>query len=179
VAAQLLQALQAVVARNVDPVKSAVLSVTSLHTGGDAFNVIPQTVHMKGTVRTLEEDVRALVELRFRAMVEHITAAFGATVKLEFTRGYPVTVNHEAETAFAADVAASVAGEGRVERALPPLLGAEDFSYMLNERPGAFIFIGNGNTAMVHHPKYDFNDEVIPYGVSYWARLAETAMPLG
>ena len=178
VAAQLLQALQSVVARNVDPVKSAVLSVTSLHTGGDAFNVIPQTVHMKGTIRTLEEDVRALVELRFRAMVEHITAAFGATVKLDFIRGYPVTVNHEAEAGFAADVAESVAGEGRVERELAPLLGAEDFSYMLNERPGAFIFIGNGNTAMVHHPKYDFNDEVIPYGVSYWAKLAETAMPL-
>jgi len=178
VAAQLLQALQSVVARNVDPVKSAVLSVTSLHTGGDAFNVIPQTVHMKGTIRTLEEDVRALVELRLRAMVEHIAAAFGATATLGFERGYPVTVNHEAETFFAADVAEAVAGEGRVERELPPLLGAEDFSYMLNERPGAFIFIGNGNTAMVHHPKYDFNDEVIPYGVSYWAKLAETAMPL-
>ncbi|HSF97023.1 MAG TPA: M20 aminoacylase family protein [Thermohalobaculum sp.] len=179
VAAQLLQALQSIVARNVDPVESAVLSVTALHTGGDAFNVIPQTVHLKGTIRTLKEEVRALVETRFRTMVEHIAAAFDAKVTLDFQRGYPVTVNSEAETHFAASVAEGVAGAGRVDIDLPPMLGAEDFSYMLNERPGAMIWIGNGDTAMVHHPDYDFNDEIIPIGSSYWARLAETAMPAG
>jgi len=178
VAAQLMQSLQSVVARNVDPVESAVLSVTSLHTGGDAFNVIPQTVHMKGTIRTLKESVRGLVEKRLRTMVEHIAAAFDAKVTLGFTRGYPVTVNSAAETAFAAQVAEGVAGEGRVDTDLPPVLGAEDFSYMLNARPGAMIWVGNGDTAMVHHPKYDFNDAVIPVGSSYWARLAETAMPV-
>ncbi len=179
VAAQLMQALQSVVARNVDPVESAVLSITSLHTGGDAFNVIPQTVHMKGTIRTLKEEVRQLVEKRLRTMVDGIAAAFDAKITLDFKRGYPVTVNHEAETAIAADVAESVSVQGGVDRDLPPLLGAEDFSYMLNERPGAFIFVGNGDTAMVHHPEYDFNDEAIPFGVSYWAKLAETTMPVG
>jgi len=179
VAAQLMQALQSVVARNVDPAESAVLSVTSLHTGGDAFNVIPQTVHMKGTIRTLKPEIRELAEQRLRLMVENITAAFGATAALDFRRGYPVTVNSEAETTFAAGVAETVAGEGRVDRDLAPLLGGEDFSYMLEARPGAFIFVGNGDTAMVHHPEYDFNDEAIPYGVSYWAKLAETAMPAG
>jgi hippurate hydrolase len=179
IAAHLMQALQSVVARNIDPVESAVLSITSLHTGGDAFNVIPQTVHMKGTVRTLKPDIRQLVEQRLRAVTDGIAAAFGATVRLDFRTGYPVTVNHDAETAFAADVAEAVAGEGRVERDLAPLLGAEDFSYMAEVCPGAFIFIGNGDTRMVHHPEYDFNDEAIPYGVSYWARLAETAMPAG
>jgi len=179
VAAQLMQALQSVVARNIDPVESAVLSITSLHTGGDAFNVIPQTVHMKGTVRALKPEIRELVEQRLRLMVENITAAFGATVKLDFQPGYPVTVNHDAETAFAADVAEAVVGEGRIDRDMSPLLGGEDFSYMLEARPGAFIFLGNGDTQMVHHPEYDFSDEAIPYGVSYWAKLAETAMPVG
>jgi hippurate hydrolase len=179
VAAQLMQALQSVVARNIDPVESAVLSITALHTGGDAFNVIPQTVHMKGTIRTLKPEIRALAEQRLRAVTDGIVAAFGATVTLDFRCGYPVTVNHDAETAFAADVAETVAGEGRVDRDLAPLLGGEDFSYMLEARPGAFIFVGNGDTPMVHHPEYDFNDAAIPYGVSYWAKLAETAMPAG
>ncbi len=177
IAAQLMQALQSVVARNVDPMESAVLSITSLHTGGDSFNVIPQTVHMKGTIRTLKEEIRGLVEKRLRTMTDGIAAAFDATITLGFERGYPVTVNSEAETAFAADVAATVAAGGQVDRERAAVLGAEDFSYMLNARPGAFIWIGNGDTAMVHHPKYDFNDEAIPYGVSYWAKLAETAMP--
>ena len=177
IAAQLMQALQSVVARNVDPMESAVLSITSLHTGGDSFNVIPQTVHMKGTIRTLKEEIRGLVEKRLRTMTDGIAAAFDATITLGFERGYPVTVNSEAETAFAADVAATVAAGGQVDRERAAVLGAEDFSYMLNARPGAFIWIGNGDTAMVHHPEYDFNDEAIPYGVSYWAKLAETAMP--
>jgi amidohydrolase len=179
VAAQLLQALQSVVSRNVDPIESAVLSITALHTGGDAFNVIPQTVHMKGTIRTLKEEIRGLVEQRLRTMIDGIALAFDARITLDFRRGYPVTVNAEAETAFAADVAETVAAGGLVDRDRPAVLGGEDFSYMLNERPGAFIWIGNGDTAMVHHPEYDFNDAAIPYGVSYWAKLAETAMPAG
>jgi amidohydrolase len=179
VAAQMMLALQSVVARNVDPIESAVLSVTSLHTGGDAFNVIPQTVRMKGTVRTFKAEIRGLVEQRLRSIVDGVAATFEATVELDFIRGYPVTINSAAETAFAAEVAEEVAGEARVNRNLTPLLGAEDFSYMLEARPGAFIFIGNGDTADVHHPEYDFNDEVIPYGISYWAKLAETAMPAG
>jgi len=178
VAAHLMIALQSIVARNVDPVESAVVSVTSLHTGGDSFNVIPQTVKLKGTIRTLSPAVRELVETRFRAVVDGVAATFGARIALDFERGYPVTVNHDAETAFAADVAEEVAGIGKVERDLAPLLGAEDFSYMLEARPGAFIFLGNGDTANVHHPQYDFNDAAIPYGVSYWARLAEKAMPI-
>jgi hippurate hydrolase len=179
VAAQLLQALQSVVERNVDPLESAVLSVTSLHTGGDSYNVIPHTVHMKGTIRTLKENVRGLVEQRFRTMVAHIAAAFDAKVSLVFEPGYPVTVNAEPETAFAAGVAEGVAGAGRVDTDQPPVMGAEDFSYMLNARPGAMIWIGNGDTQKVHHPAYDFNDQAIPFGCSYWARLAETAMPVG
>jgi hippurate hydrolase len=178
VAAQLLQTLQSVVARNVDPVESAVLSITSLHTGGDAFNVIPQTVHMKGTIRTLKEDVRTLVARRLHKVIDGIAATFDCRIGIDFVRGYPVTVNSAPETAFACDTAEAVAVQGGVERNMPPVLGAEDFSYMLEARPGAMIWIGNGDTAMVHHPEYDFNDEAIPYGVSYWAKLAETAMPV-
>ncbi len=178
VAASLMQAIQSVVSRNVDPIDSAVLSVSTLRTGGDSFNVLPQTVHMKGTMRALRQEVREMVEQRLRGMVEHIAAAYGAAATFDFHPSYPVTVNHEAETAFAAEVAEGIAGEGRVTRDAPPVLGTEDFSYMLEARPGAFIFLGQGDTANLHHPAYDFNDEIIPVGVSYWARLAETAMPL-
>gem|GEM_PF-7985 len=179
VAAQLMIALQSVVARNVDPVESAVISVTSLHAAGDSFNVIPQTVRMKGTIRTLSPAVRELVEKRLRGVIDGVAATFDARIVLDFRRGYPVTVNHAAETEFAAEVAEGVAGANNVDRNLAPLLGAEDFSYMLETRPGAFIFVGNGDTTNVHHPEYDFNDAAIPYGVSYWAKLVETAMPVG
>ncbi len=179
VASQLMQGVQSIVARNVDPIESAVLSITSLHTGGDAFNVIPQTVHMKGTIRTLKDEVRDVVKARFQAMADGLATAFDAKIDLQFLGGYPVTVNSEAETAFAAGVAETVALENGVDRDQPPLMGGEDFSYMLNERPGAMIWLGNGDTQMVHHPEYDFNDEAIPYGVSFWAKLAETAMPAG
>ena len=179
VAAQLMQALQSVVARNVDPLESAVLSVTALRTGGDAFNVIPQTVHMKGTIRTLKDEVRDVVLARMQKMAEGLGAAFEANVDLKILPGYPVTVNSEAEAAFAADVAETVAADNGVDRDQAPMMGGEDFSYMLNERPGAMIWLGNGDTPMVHHPEYDFNDAAIPYGVSYWAKLAETAMPVG
>jgi hippurate hydrolase len=178
VGAQTIVALQSIAARTVDPVESVVLSVTTFHTGGDAYNVIPQTAQLKGTVRTLSTAVQDLVERRMAEMVEHVARAYGAKATFSYHRNYPVTVNAPAQTAFAADVAADVAGEGRVLRDAPPLMGAEDFSFMLNARPGAFIFAGNGDTAGVHHPAYDFNDELIPYGCSYWVRLAERAMPL-
>jgi hippurate hydrolase len=176
-AAQIVVALQGIVARNVDPLEAAVVSVTSFVTGSTAHNVIPQTVELKGTVRSLIDPVRDLCERRVAETAEHVARAYGATARVGYERGYPVTVNAEANAAFAAGVAGEVAGEARVDGAVAPLMGAEDFSYMLNARPGAFIFIGNGDTAGVHHPAYDFNDQAIPHGCSYWARLVERALP--
>lgn len=173
---QLHQALQSIVARNVNPVDSAVVSLTMFH-AGDAMNVIAQTAKLCGTVRTLTAPVRDLVERRMHEICEGMARMHNAKVELKYARGYPVTVNHEAQTEFAAKVARSVVGDRNVEDNVLPVLGGEDFSYMLEARPGAFIFIGNGNTAGVHHPAYDFNDEAIPVGCSYWARLVETAMP--
>ncbi len=177
VAAQILTGLQSIAARNVDPIENAVVSVTHLDTGPWSHNVIPQVVEMTGTARTLTEPVRDLVEARIVRLAEGVAQAFGAKADARYTRDYPVTINTPAEAAFAADVAEGVAAEGRVDREVPPVMGGEDFSFMLNERPGAMIWVGNGDTAGVHHPEYDFNDAAIPYGVSYWARLAETAMP--
>ncbi|HXD47059.1 MAG TPA: M20 aminoacylase family protein [Pseudolabrys sp.] len=168
-------AMQSVVSRNTDPLKSAVVSVTMFE-AGTADNVIPQRVQLDGTVRTLDEDVRVMVEQRLGAIVEHTAAAFGAKAKFTYRRNYPVLVNHEKQTAFAADVASEVAGEKQVNRELVPMMGAEDFSFMLNERPGAFIWVGNGPSAGLHHPEYNFNDEAIPFGTSYWVRLVETAL---
>lgn len=177
VGAQVMVALQSIVARNVDPIESAVISVTKFH-AGDAFNVIPQVAHLGGTVRTLSPEVRNMVENRMAELVKLTARAHGATAEFSYKRGYPVLVNHDDQTNFAARIASDVAGEGRVETSAPPIMGGEDFSFMLNSRPGAFVFIGNGDTAPIHHPEYDFNDEVIPAGCSYWARLTETAMPL-
>ncbi len=177
VAAQILTALQSIVARNVDPIENAVITVTHLDTGPWSHNVIPQVVEMTGTARTLSEPVRDLVEAGIARVAKNVAAALGAQAEAVYTRDYPVTINTGAEAAFAADVAEEVAGGGRVDRAIAPVMGGEDFSFMLNERPGALIWVGNGDTAGVHHPEYDFNDAAIPYGVSYWARLAETSMP--
>jgi hippurate hydrolase len=168
-------AMQSVVSRNTDPLKSAVVSVTMFQ-AGTADNVIPQRVQLDGTVRTLDEDVRVMVEQRLAQIVEHTAAAFGAKAKFTYRRNYPVLVNHEKQTAFAADVASEVAGEKQVNRELSPMMGAEDFSFMLNERSGAFIWVGNGPSAGLHHPEYNFNDEAIPFGTSYWVRLVETAL---
>jgi hippurate hydrolase len=121
--------------------------------------------------------MRDLVESRMRAIVEGTAAAFGAEGRLVYNRNYPVTVNAPAQADFAARVATEVVGPAGVDAAAPPVMGAEDFSYLLNARPGAFVFVGNGDTAKLHHPKYDFNDELIPVGCSFWARLVETAMP--
>ncbi len=175
VGAHIITAIQSIVGRNVDPVKSAVVSITMVK-AGTTDNVIPQRVRLDGTARSLSEDVRVLVEERLRTLVENTAAAFGAKGTLTYRRNYPVLVNHERQTGFAADVASEIAGAAQVDRELPPMMGAEDFSFMLNERPGAFIWIGNGPSAGLHHPQYNFNDEIIPFGTSYWVRLVETAL---
>jgi len=176
IGAQMVNALQSIVSRNVDPLASAVISITQFH-AGTADNIIPQTAELRGTVRTLTPELRDLMEQRVRAIVEGTARQHGASVKLTYTRGYPVTVNHAEQAAFAAGIASEIVGEEHVRTNVPPVMGAEDFSYMLEARPGAFIFIGNGDTANLHHPAYDFNDEAIPFGASYWVRLVERAMP--
>ena len=175
VGSQLVSALQQVVARNVDPLESAVISICEFH-AGNARNVIPQTAELHGTVRTLTPEVRELIEKRVHEVVRGIAQVTGARIDLNYERGYPVTVNHTAQTDVAIRIAKEVAGDANVH-ATPPLMGAEDFAYMLEARPGAFIFCGNGDTAGLHHPAYDFNDEAIPFGTSYWVKLVETAMP--
>jgi hippurate hydrolase len=175
VGAQIINAIQSVVARNVDPLKSAVVSICMFR-AGNADNVIPQTVQLRGTARSLASDVRDLLEKRLHVVVESTAAAHGAKAKLTYKRGYPVLVNHEDQTEFAASIASQIAGPDKVDTSLPPMMGAEDFSYMLNVRPGAFIWIGNGDSAGLHHPSYNFNDEAIPFGTSYWVRLVETAL---
>src|SRR5690606_4699285 len=161
VAAHLVTALQTIVSRNLDPLDSAVLSVTMIE-AGEADNVISQTARITGTVRTLDGAVQDLVERRLGEMVPQFAAGFGASAAIRYVRGYPVTVNAPRQTAFAADVAAAVVGEERVDRDTMPSMGGEDFSFMLNERPGAYIFIGNGDGPELHTETYDFNDEVIP-----------------
>jgi hippurate hydrolase len=175
VGAQMVLALQTIVSRNTDPLKNVVVSVTSFRTGSDAYNVIPQTVQLRGTVRTLEAEMRAMAEARIKAIAAQIAEAFGATAVVDYHKGYPVMVNHAAETAHAAAVAAAVAG--KPVREVPPLMGGEDFAYMLEERPGAYILVGNGDTAGVHHPAYDFNDTAIPAGSSWYAGMVEARMP--
>jgi hippurate hydrolase len=176
VGAQIINALQSVVSRNVDPLKSAVVSICMFR-AGNTDNVIPQTVQLRGTARSLAGEVRDLLEKRLPVVVESTAAAYGAKAKLTYKRGYPVLVNHEKQTEFAASVASQIAGPDKVDTGLPPMMGAEDFSFMLNARPGAFIWIGNGASPGLHHPSYNFNDEVIPFGTSYWVKLVETALP--
>jgi len=173
--ANVIQALQSIVARNVDPVESAVVSVTRIQ-AGEALNQIPDAVRLAGTVRSLNDGIRDMVEQRLKQVVESVAGGFGTTANISYKRNYPVTVNHAEQTAFAATVATDVAGADRVDTAVAPMLGGEDFSFMLNERPGAFIFIGNGDSAGLHNSKFDFNDDIIPAGCSYWIRLAETAL---
>ena len=175
VGAQIVTALQSIVARNVDPLESAVISICVFQ-AGQADNVIPQTATLRGTVRSLSPEVREMLKTRVREVVEGTAKLHGAKAELSYSTGYPVLVNDEARAAFAASVAAEIAGKDKVDRDTPPLMGAEDFAYMLEERPGAFIYVGNGDSAMLHHPAYDFNDEAIPVGTSYWVRLAESAL---
>ena len=176
VGAQMLSQMQSIVSRNVDPLEAAVVSITQFH-AGTADNIIPQTAELRGTARTLSPAVRDLVENRLREIVEGTARLHGANARLNYLRDYPVTVNHPRQTEFAAAVAAQVAGPDRVRTDIAPVMGAEDFSFMLEARPGAYIFVGNGDTANLHHPAYDFNDGAIPFGSSYWIKLVETAMP--
>src|SRR3984885_531169 len=175
VGAQVINQLQSVVARNVDPLEAAVVSICMFQSG-HTDNVIPQHAKLRGTARALTVEVRDILRERINTIVEGTARLYGAKAKITYTNGYPVVVNHERETAFAASVAREIAGKDKVETDAPPVMGAEDFAFMLNERPGAFIFCGNGDSAGLHHPAYDFNDEVIPIGTSYWVRLAESAL---
>jgi hippurate hydrolase len=174
VGAQLITALQSIVSRSVDPLDSAVISMCEFH-AGNARNVIPQTAELRGTVRTLTAEVRELVEKRVREVVAGVAQITGARIDLVYERGYPVTVNHASQTDLATEVAKQVAGDANVHE-MPPLMGAEDFAYMLEARPGAFIFCGNGNSAGLHHPAYNFNDEAIVFGTSYWIKLVENTL---
>ena len=174
IASQIVIALQTIASRNVDPVKQVVVSVTSFETGSKAHNVIPETVHLKGTVRTLDGEVQDLTEARMREIVDLTARAYGGRAEIDYRRGYPVMVNSEGQTAFAAEVASAVSGDCADA---PLVMGGEDFAFMLEERPGAYILVGNGDTAMVHHPEYNFNDEAIPAGCSWWAEIVERRMP--
>jgi hippurate hydrolase len=176
VGAQIINQIQSIVSRNVDPLNAAVVSICMFQ-AGNTDNVIPQTAELRGTARSLTPEVRDLLEKRLHEVVEGTARLYGAKAKLTYHRDYPVLRNHAAQTGFAAGVASEVVGRERVDTDVAPVMGAEDFSFMLEARPGAFIFVGNGDSAGLHHPAYDFNDEVIPIGTSYWVRLVETALP--
>jgi amidohydrolase len=175
VGAQMVLALQTIASRNVDPLDACVVSITRFQAGA-ASNIIPQSAWLNGTARTLRAATRDTAERRIREIAGGLAAAAGATARVEYRRGYPATVNHPTQTEFAAAVARKVAGEAQVDSNAAPVMGAEDFSFMLEARPGAFIFLGNGDSAKLHHPAYDFNDAALPYGMSYWVELVETAL---
>ncbi|MEO1107707.1 MAG: M20 aminoacylase family protein [Pseudomonadota bacterium] len=176
VASHIVVSLQSVVARTVDPIKRVVLTVGTFETDSVASNVIAHTVRLRGTVRTLDPEYRNIAEERVRRIAEDTASAFGATAQVTWTPGYPVTVNSEAETGYAAKAAAAVAG--KVNDSTDPIMPSEDFAYMLEERPGAYIFVGNGDTAMCHHPEYNFDDDAIPAGCSWFAELVERRLPI-
>jgi len=175
VGAQIVNQIQSIVARNVDPLKAAVVSICVFQ-AGTTDSVIPQTARLRGTARSLEPEVRDLLERRLHEVVEGTARLHGAQAKLTYRRGYPVLKNYARQAEFAAAVASQVVGGERVDTDFAPVMAAEDFAYMLEARHGAFIFVGNGDSAGLHHPAYNFNDDVIPVGASYWVRLVETAM---
>ena len=178
VASHIVIGLQSIVARNIDPLGSVVVTVGSFHTDSVVSNVIAHEVTLKGTVRTLDPELRKLAHERIMALVPMTAQAYGATAEVDFRWGYPVTMNHPDQTKFAADCAAEVVGEANVDRDTKPVMPAEDFAFMLEARPGAYIFLGNGDTPMCHHPAYRFEDEAIPVGCSWFVTLAERRMPL-
>ncbi len=178
VAGHLITALQSVVSRNLDPQQSAVVSVTTMH-GGDAHNVIPETVTLSGTCRSFDPAVQAMLEQRIGEQVQHICAAFGARGELRYERHYPATINNPEHAGICADIARQLVGAEQVQRAMPPSMGAEDFAFMLQQRPGAYIWLGNGQTGEghgLHNPHYDFNDEILPLGASYWVALVQAQL---
>jgi len=174
IASHVVLALQSIASRNADPINQVVVSVTSFETSSTAFNVIPGSVRLKGTVRTQDKETRALAEVRIKALTDGVASAFGGGAKVTYLQGYPVMVNAPEQTEFAAKVAKTVSGQ--CEDA-PLVMGGEDFAFMAEERPGAYILMGNGDTAMVHNSDYDFNDEAIPAGCSYWAAIVEQRLP--
>tara|TARA_R100000935_G_scaffold593_4_gene2158 strand:- start:166 stop:1329 length:1164 start_codon:yes stop_codon:yes gene_type:complete len=174
IASHVVVALQSIASRNADPTDQVVVSVTSIESSSKAFNVIAQRVMLKGTVRTMSKDMRALAETRLKALAEGTASAFGAKADVNYIKGYPVMVNSPEQTEFAADIARSVSGDCAEA---PLVMGGEDFAFMLEERPGAYILVGNGDGASVHHPEYNFNDDVIPAGCSWWAEIVEKRMP--
>jgi amidohydrolase len=175
VGAQIINNLQSIVSRNVDPLEPAVVSICMFH-AGNTDNVIPQTAQLRGTARSLTRKVQDLLEKRIPEIVRGTAELYGAKATVKYRRGYPVLNNHAAQTDFAAAVAGEIAGKDKIDTDMAPVMGAEDFSFMLNARPGAFIFVGNGDSAGLHHPAYNFNDEAIPFGTSYWVKLVETAL---
>ena len=179
IAAAIVQALQSIVARNVEPVEGGVITIGHIN-GGHTYNVIPEQVTMLGTARWFAPEVGDLLEKRFIETVTGIAAAFGASAEAKFIRLYPATINEPVSTGLAADAARAVQGEARVVPMAKPTMGGEDFSFMLNAKDGAYLMLGGGRSptdAMVHHPKYDFNDEILPVGASWWASLAERLLP--
>ena len=181
VGVQLYNAFQTVISRGVDPIESAVLSVTQFH-AGSANNVIPGTAMLVGTVRSFEPEIRAFLQNRMEEICHHIAALTGARIVLDYKNGYPPLVNSPAETDFAARVAAEIVGDENILRDTPSVMGAEDFSYMLMEKPGSYIWVGQfdpQHREQVHHPGYNFNDRILPIGASYFARLVERALPKG
>jgi amidohydrolase len=175
IGAQIINQLQSIVARNIDPLESAVVSICMFQ-AGQTDNVVPQHAKLLGTARSLKAEIGELLRQRINTVVEGTARLYGGSAKITYTNGYPVVVNHERETDFAVDVAREIVGNDKVDTDVAPVMGAEDFAFMLQERPGAFIFAGNGDSAGLHHPAYDFNDEGIPIGTSYWVRLAEKAL---
>ncbi|MCW9042051.1 MAG: M20 family metallopeptidase [Pseudopelagicola sp.] len=171
------QAIQTILSRNHDTRQEAVISVTQIHTGS-TDNVIPDTAYLNGTVRTFDPEVQEMIRRRMQDIVTGQGAAFGVEAELTFETHYPATINDADKVAFAAGVAAEISGADAVVADRPKEMGAEDFSYMLEERPGAYLFIGQGESAGLHHPNYDFNDAVSPVGASFFARLVERALPL-
>jgi hippurate hydrolase len=181
IGSQIVTALQSLVSRSKDPIETAVISTTMFHAGA-AFNVIPEEAELSGTVRTFNPKVQEIVEAGMKRIAEGISAAMGGTADVDYRRGYPATINHKREADMAANVAASIVGPENVRRDVDPTMGAEDFAFMLNEKPGCYLWLGQGggsSTENVHHPQYDFNDKVLPIGASVLAKLVEDLQPRG
>ena len=177
IACAIVMALQTIASRNADPLASLVVSVTSFRTESDAWNVIPEHVELRGTVRSFDPGLRKIAEARLKTIAAHTALAMSGAAEVVWNPGYPAMINAEAETEIAAAIARKVAGAGAVNDTAPAIMGGEDFAYMLQVCPGAYIQIGNGNSADIHHPEYNFNDDIIPFGTSYWAELVEQRMP--
>ena len=183
IAVQIAQSWQTIISRNKNPIDAGVLSITQIHSGS-ATNVVPDDATLIGTVRTFSGEVLDMIERRMKDIAEHTAAAFDAKVDFEFKRNYPPLINHEQETAFAVSVMQAIVGADKVDAKVEPTMGAEDFAFMLQAKPGCYVFIGNGEgdhrmaghglgPCHLHNPSYDFNDDLLPLGATYWVRLAE------